>query len=251
MAEFTVSIANIPIRIKPLLPEIKSYFTEYLCEEEERFTVETTEDDLEYEREYSDRIYAEEDRQQWPPRYLETLALLRKIANQAVEYDTILFHGAVVAFEGKAYLFTAPSGTGKTTHIRLWLGTLPGAYILNGDKPFLQIGKDGSVLACGTPWRGKEHYGRNEILPLEGICLLERDTYNHIQTITPKESVNRLLRQTYIPPRSGAMIKTISILDQISKGVRLYRLGCNMEPEAAEVSIGAMVRGNSEGWGRE
>ena len=53
MAEFTVSIANIPIRIKPLLPEIKSYFTEYLCEEEERFTVETTEDDLEYEREYS------------------------------------------------------------------------------------------------------------------------------------------------------------------------------------------------------
>ena len=47
------------------------------------------------------------------------------------------------------------------------------------------------------------------------------------------------------------MIKTISILDQISKGVRLYRLGCNMEPEAAEVSIGAMVRGNSEGWGRE
>lgn len=246
MDEFTVSIARIPVRIKPLLPEIKSYFTDYLCSEREAFTVATKDCDLEFERDYSDRIYAEEEHHEWSPRYLETLAILRKIANRIPNYDTILFHGAVVAYAGKAYLFAAPSGTGKTTHIRLWLEALPDAYVLNGDKPFIRVEKDGSILACGTPWRGKEKYGRNEILPLEAICHLERDTVNHIASITAKEAGNGLLRQTYLPSESQAIVKTVTILDKVSKNVRLYRLLCNMDPEAAQISIRAMVKDASE-----
>lgn len=63
-------------------------------------------------------------------------------------------HGTVVDHNGQAYMFTAPSGTGKTTHAKLWLDNLPDAFIVNGDKPFIIAG-DEQPKACGTPWAGK------------------------------------------------------------------------------------------------
>lgn len=143
--------------------------------------------------------------------------------------------------DGKAYLFTAPSGTGKTTHTMLWLKQLPQAYVLNGDKPFLKVKPDGKILACGVPWRGKEKYGRNEILPLAAICILERSPDNHIQEITPEEASDTLIRQIHLPQGPLNRLKTIQMLDRISREVKLYKLGCNMEPEAAQVSIRAMI----------
>ncbi len=247
MAEFTVALAGIPIRIVCLFPETRAYFKDYLTDAEPSFSVEISAEAIEAERRYSDEKYAlEPGKKPWSKRYLESLALLRQIADRMPEYGVILFHGSVIAVDGKAYLFTAPSGTGKTTHTRLWTETLPRAYILNGDKPFLKAEPDGRILASGAPWRGKEQYGRNEILPLEAICLLERDETNHIQAVSPKEALSTLLRQAYVPAGADRMIPAIGVLDRICRGVRLYRLGCNMDPEAAQVSIRAMIRSDTE-----
>ena len=243
MGDFTISVAAIPVRIMPLHPDIRRYFSEYLCDEAPRFSVAVTEEDLETERVYAERTWSGEralDRP-WAKPTLEVASLLRKIAARMPEYDTILMHGSAVAAGGRAYLFTAPSGTGKTTHSRLWLEQIPGSYILNGDKPFLKVLPDGSVLACGVPWRGKERLGRSGMLPLEAICLLERAEVNRIVPLEPKEAMDGLLRQTNLPDEPAAVLKTLQLLDRISRGVRLFRLGCNMDPEAARVSSEAMI----------
>lgn len=243
MEGFTISLAETPIRIIPLCPEIRTFFTDYLCEDTPLFTVATTEQDLEKERVYADRTWKGKEAMvtPWPKRYLETIFLLRTISSRMPEYDTVLFHGSVIAADGRAYLFTAPSGTGKTTHTQLWLKQCPGAYVLNGDKPFLKVLPDGGVMAFGVPWKGKEKLGCNEKLPLEAICLLDRSPENHITAISPKEAIDGLVRQTNMPEDPVGKVKTLQVLDRISKGVRLFRLGCNMEPEAAQVSMKAMI----------
>ena len=243
MSDFTISLAGIPIGISPLTQKVRRYLSEYITSEPPLFTIVTTEEDIERERAYADKTHADEGivAGQWNRGYLEKLSLLRNIANKMVEYDVILFHGAAVAVNGKCYLFTAPSGTGKTTHSRLWLERLPQAYILNGDKPFLKVTEEGNVLVCGVPWRGKEGMGRNEILPLEAICVLERSPENWIEPAEPQDVISKLIRQIHVPDGLTASVKVMQLLDRICRKVRLYRLGCNMEPEAADVSIGAML----------
>lgn len=240
---FTVSLAGIPIHVTPLCPEIYNFFSGFISEEAPVFSIATTEKDLEKERIFADRTYkgTRTPGTPWPKRYLETIFLLRAIAAKIYAYDVLLFHGSAVAFEEKAYLFAAPSGTGKTTHMQLWLDQLPGAYVLNGDKPFLRLLPDGQVLACGGPWKGKEKLGGNIILPLEAVCLLERSEENWITPVLPQEAMDRMLRQTHLPEEPVAMIRTLQLLDRITGKVRLFRLGCNMEPEAAQTSIRAMI----------
>lgn len=240
MNEFVISLAGIPISIIPLCPTVPCFFSDYICNDPPLFCVATTEKEIEQER-LRDETGEEYILSPLTDRNLEILILLRKIAARLIVYDTIVFHGSVVALNGKAYLFTAPSGTGKTTHTRLWLEQLPEAYVLNGDKPFLKATTGEKVLACGGPWRGKEKYGCNETLPLEAICLLERSAENHIEAISPREAMNTLIRQSNIPEGPNAMIQALQIIDRISRNVRLYRLGCNMNPEAAQISIRAMI----------
>ena len=241
MDGFTISLAEIPIGIKPLGPDIQSYFSDYLCCETPRFTVSATEKDLEYEQAMQKLRNGED----FPPipqraRNIEASALLRLIAERIPEYGVILFHGSAVAVDGKAYLFAARSGVGKTTHTRLWLKLLPQAYVLNGDKPFLKLDGSGRVLVCGTPWRGKEKLGRNEILPLGAICLLERAKENRICSLTPAEANRELIHQVHFPEGAG-MVSAIQVLDRISSRTPLFRLGCNMDPQAAQISIHAMI----------
>ena len=111
---------------------------------------------------------------------METLAVYRKIADQMLSYDTLLFHGSVVAVDETGYLFTAKSGTGKSPHARLWREYLgERAVMVNDDKPLLQITKNG-VIAYGTPWDGKHHLSSNIAVPLKAICILTRASENHI-----------------------------------------------------------------------
>ena len=232
MTNFTVSLAGLNIEVRAIRPATKTFCREYLTEGEPAFSVVLEEADLDFERSVSEGS--------WAAAYLETLALLRKISDQLIRYDTILFHGSAIAAGGKAYIFTAPSGTGKTTHTRLWLDTVPGAHVLNGDKPFLRV-ENGQVLACGSPWRGKENLGNSEILPLEAICILERDKMNHIEPIKGEKALGTLIKQTYRPADPQLMLKALQLIGRAGQCVRLYHLGCNMAPEAAEVSSRTMI----------
>lgn len=243
MASFTISLAGIPIGVSPCHPTIVDSFKDYLGDETPLFSVSVSSSDIEYERLQSGKRCEEDGfpTYSFSERSMEALAVLRKIANRIIDYNILLFHSSVIAVDGKAYIFTAPSHTGKTTHTCLWLEQLPQAYVLNGDKPFLKIETDGRVLACGTPWQGKEHYGVNETLPLEAICLLERDETNHIERVSVKDALNSLILQTHLPYDPMVKVKALQLIGHVAQSVRLYRLGCNMDPEAARVSIDAML----------
>jgi hypothetical protein len=171
--------------------------------------------------------------------YLETLAVYRKIVERLLDYDVLLFHGSAVAVDGQAYLFAATSGTGKTTHTNLWTKNIPKAYVVNGDKPLLKINDDG-VTVYGTPWQGKENYGRNISVPLKAVCQLERSDTNHIEPITIKESLPMLFQQSYRPNDIDSMNKTIELINKLGMNTKLYRLGCNMQDEAAFVAYEGM-----------
>lgn len=204
----------------------------YLTDSSAQWTVQVSPQDIDLERSRADRPG-------YSDAYLETLAVYRKIAERMPAYDTFLFHGSAIAVDGAAYIFTAKSGTGKSTHTRLWREMLgERAVMVNDDKPLIRVHPDGAATVYGTPWDGKHHLSSNIAVPVRAICILERAQENRIREISKAEALPMLLQQTYRPADPAALAKTLTLIDRLN--VKLYRLGCNMEKEAAEVSYNAM-----------
>ena len=206
------------------------------------FAVETTRKDIEYERERSART---DELEGIPVRsfsdgYLEELAVYRKMAEILPDYDTLLMHGSAVAVDGAAYLFIAKSGTGKSTHTRLWRELLKEkAVMINDDKPLVRVTEGGAVI-YGTPWDGKHRLSTNTACPLAAVCILERAGDNHIRQIDRNEALPMLLQQTYRPKGIPALTRVLELTEKLAASVRLYRLGCNMDISAAKLSYEAM-----------
>jgi hypothetical protein len=240
MTEYTIELAGKRIRISGQYNYTKKFCEAYLCENTEPdFTVVVTQSDIEFERAKS----AAEDAlegipvRQFYDRYLETLAVYRKIAELLIEDNILLFHGSAIAVDGEAFLFTAKSGTGKSTHTRLWRETFGDrAVMVNDDKPLLLL-RDGKVWVCGTPWDGKHRLSTNTIVPLSGICILERGEKNAIAPVSAKDALPAIFEQSYRPANLGKLLEVVEILTQ---SVDFYRLQCNMDPEAAQVAYNGM-----------
>lgn len=244
----TIRLADKNIRIRTVYEETASFCRNYAIPdaEEPDFEVCTQLEDIEQERLYSRRTDELEGRAPRPfsDAYLETLALYRKIAEKMPEYGTFLFHGSCVAVDGMGYLFTAKSGTGKSTHSRLWRELLGDkAVMVNDDKPLIHIAEDGVAFACGTPWDGKHRLSTNMSVPLKAICILERSAENRIRKITKTEAMPMLIQQSYRPADPAALACTLKLLDRMN--VQFYRLGCNMDISAAELSYHTMKEEHS------
>jgi len=172
--------------------------------------------------------------------FLERTAIQRKLAEFLFDRDILMTHGSTVAVDGKAYLFTAGCGTGKSTHTRLWRQVFgQRAEMVNDDKPFLKITAEG-VLACGSPWSGKHGLDTNITVPLQGICILERDRENRMERISPEEALPMLLHQSYRPLDPEKEPRFETLVKQLAEKTPLWHMYCNMDPSAAEVSHNAM-----------
>lgn len=166
--------------------------------------------------------------------YLESLAIYRKIAEKMAVYNGFLAHGAVIAQQGCAYMFCAPSGTGKTTHIRLWQSLYPDTLVINGDKPLIRE-ICGKFYAFGTPWAGKEGLQTNVGMPLCGMCILKRGEQNIIKPISADKVMAAVAPHVYFPTDASAA-HTLSLLAQLTKQIPVYTLSCNVSAEAAQLS---------------
>ena len=231
------------IGIESLSERVHTRCAAYRTEGEPDFVVRTTAADIDYERAQSAREDQLEGRQPrpWSDEYLEELAVYRKIAERMPAYDTFLIHGSAVAVDGRGYLFTAKSGTGKSTHARLWQELLGDRLIyVNDDKPLIRITRQGA-LVCGTPYDGKHRRSTNTAVPLETVCLLRRGEQNAIRPIDAGEAFPRLLQQAYSPQDRAALQRTVALLRGLTERVRLYELSCNMDIEAAQVAFEAMA----------
>lgn len=242
MTSYKVKIANRVAEICAMFETTQRYCEKYLCDEEPDFLVSITPENIAFERKKS----AREDMLEGNPvrdysdQYLETIAVQRKITENLFDYDTLLFHGSVVAVDGMGYLFTAKSGTGKSTHTRLWREVFGNrAVMVNDDKPFLRLTDEG-VLVYGSPWNGKHGLGTNTCVPLKAICILERGERNQIAQISAKDALLMLLQQSNRPMRPQMMPKYMELIDRLAENTAFYRLACNMTPEAAITAYEAM-----------
>lgn len=235
-------IAESTICIQSIYTSVHLLCQDYQIDASPDLTVSISPSDIAFERGKSIRTAEAEGLpvRQFSDAYLETLAVYRKIAEKMPEYDTVLFHGSCVAVNGVGYLFTAKSGTGKSTHTRLWRELLGArAVMVNDDKPLIRMTDNGAVI-YGTPWDGKHRLSANIAVPLKALCILTRAEENTIRPVTVSEAYPMLLQQVYRPMDPAAMKKTLTLVDRLAVNVSLWKLGCNMEIEAAQIAYDAM-----------
>ena len=236
--DFKMQIAGFVAQVHSIFESTPAFFSRYLTQAPADFEFTVTREDVDFEGQMHLQEALEEGFRirNFPDTFLERASIQRKFADRLFEKDILLLHGSTVAAEGKAYLFTAKSGTGKSTHTRLWRQLLgEKAVMVNDDKPFLKITSEG-VLACGSPWSGKHGLDTNICVPLGGICILERGVENRIRPMSAQEAMPMLLHQSHCP--EGQSLGRL--LDMLTEQVPLWHMECNKDISAAETAFNAM-----------
>lgn len=222
---FQILAAGRRIEIIPRYPQIRRLCEKYICKNgPAEYSICVTEEEIRREQPEDGPVFS--------PGYLETLAVYRRLAVWIMEKDTVLLHGSAVSVKERAYLFTAPSGTGKSTHTGLWREYFgPEAVMINDDKPLLGIEEEG-VTVFGTPWNGKHGIGNNISAPLQGICVLRQGSENRIRRMEKTEAFQILLNQVYRPSENrGKMKHLMSLLDRLLE-IPVWEMTCTISEEA-------------------
>ncbi len=158
-------------------------------------------------------------------------------------HEGMMLHASAVAYGGRAYLFSGPSGIGKSTHTKLWKQILGDeAVIFNDDKPALRF-LDGRWYAYGTPWCGKDGINSNLKMPLAGICFLEQGEENEMSLLTAKEAIPLIIPQTmYRFKRTEKVLLMLKNMENLIRHVPMYRLINRADLESAQLSYTYMQR---------
>ena len=161
-----------------------------------------------------------------------------------IKFGGFMLHSSAVALNGKAYLFSAPSGTGKSTHTSRWVSYFgkERAVIINDDKPAIRE-INGEFKVMGTPWSGKTDQNENIAVPIAGIAFLKRGESNSIRRMSVNEAIKNIMWQTVRPSRPDNMEALLTTLDKFISAVPVYELTCNISDEAVETSYQAMKDG--------
>ena len=230
--EFTAKIADLTVGISCKHSLIESMCREYLTEEAPMFSIEASKEHAEKLRNYflgSSQIFSDA--------YIESYTLFDAFCTRVIDFDAAVFHAAMISFDGQGVAFAALSGTGKTTHIRLWKKLFSDRVeIINGDKPLFTL-RDGKFFASGMPWCGKENWGCNKTVPLKAVCFIERAEQNSISLLTEnREIMSRLFLQLVMPEEQHLMVKYLEFANKLIKTVPFFLLRCNMDINAAYIA---------------
>jgi hypothetical protein len=231
--QFRINIADLTVNMKTRYEDNRLFCKDFLSDSEKiDIYASVSEEEIDREVEEYDVNLSR--------RYCECVCLYRAIAERLPDFDRFVFHGASVRVGDKGYIFTAPSGTGKSTHVGLLMKYFGDEItVINGDKPILGVLQD-CVTVYSCPWAGKENWKNNISAPLAGIILLRRGKTNRITEISPAEYFDELMKQVYLPKNGEMMLKTLDLLDALAEMVPFYLLECDMSKEAAETSYGIM-----------
>ena len=233
MREATYSFAGLTVHVSHQYEYLTEMCQDYACSDEPLASFVITDEDVAREQARS------EDGCTNAP-YLESLAFYRKLCEWAVTRRVLLFHCSAVAVDGVAYLFAAPSGTGKSTHTALWRRVFGDrALMINDDKPLLLLDESG-VRVFGTPWDGKHRLSTNTSAPIGGICFLERGEQNKIERVSPNEALPRLLGQTFRPEGAEGTAQMLQLIIELTARVPMWSLQCNISEQAVHTAYTAM-----------
>ena len=247
MYECRIEIADVPVLIRCRFQENVDFFQKYWTEKPERCIIEPTEADLMWMQTDFDRMDEAEGipKHRRTDRFLENNAIHSLLGEKLILENVLLMHGSALCMDGNAYIFTARSGTGKSTHARLWREAFRDrVWMINDDKPMLKISESG-IRVYGTPWDGKHHLSHNASAPLKAIVKLERDTFNHIKPMQKADAFPMLMAQTFNIRNPATMTQILELDKRLLNAVDFYTLGCNMEKDAAIVAWEGMHAGHS------
>ena len=235
MITFKIKIADIVLEINAFNETTKRYCKDFLCDEESDYVITMTEEDLKNEASNSNdgHVYVNE----------EISALYRKIADLLIERNIVVFHSSAIKVNGYAYLITARSGVGKSTHTNLLKEYLKEeCEYINDDKPLVAI-KENEITVYSTPWNGKERRGNNISAPLRSVIFLNRGINNTYQKVINKQEIYiNLLSQIYLPKEKDKREKALKVVDTILKRTNFYIINVNKDLDAAIMTYERIIK---------
>jgi len=181
------------------------------------------------------------------PENVEFYAISVALGELMPAHGRLQTHGVAIEYNGKAYIFSAPSGTGKSTRAFLWQKYIgeDRVTIINGDKPVLWF-KGEEILACGSPWAGKEGLHRNVCVPLGGICILRRSRENAIRRAGPQEFFNAYSEQVQMPRNPQATMAALSLMEELYTKVPIFILENDRSEQGVKIAFEALTGENFE-----
>ena len=242
MCHFNINIANTVIEIETVHVLPYALSRKFLTNDECDFKVKSTQKDID---EAAAKFYDDNGfRLLWDGN-IETMVVLRKVAEGLIDHDTFAMHGAAIAVNNNGFLFTADSGVGKTTHILKWLNKITESFVVNGDKPFIHVGD--MPLVCGSPWAGKENLYTNTTVPLKAIIIMERNANNIIRKISFAEAFPYLYKQSHRPKDTEKLKRTINLIKSLDNKVSFYHfLFNNYKEDCLDVAYRALTLNDYE-----
>jgi len=160
--------------------------------------------------------------------------------NRLIFQQGIVIHASAIEWQGKAIVFTAPAGTGKTTQSNLWKEYM-NAVVLNGDRPALRM-VDNEFFAYGTPWSGSSREYINKRAPVAALVLLEQAPENTITKLSPTEALMRIMPRFFLPYNDQAMMElAVGTIEKTLRHVPVYLLKCRPDRGAVDALYDALA----------
>ena len=231
-------IADIFVEMTPCHNRLKKYAEKYLYTGNETpenvMKVEISEDILKMKNEEHSYLSAEE---------CEYIFFGACFAARLLKYNGFVLHSSAIAYEGNAYLFSADSGTGKSTHTGFWQDVFgkENVIFINDDKPAIRE-INGVFYASGTPFSGKSDLSNNIVVPLKAVCFIHRAEQNEMKRLNPSDAMELLFGQILRPRQSQSITLLFEILDSFFTKVPVYSLGVTYSPDSAKFAYEALNR---------
>lgn len=227
-------IAGLNVGYEPQYDLLRARSEKYITDESADFNIGYTDNLMESQLDLYNREVSEAE--------IEYLWMGTAFNVKLLEYNGMFLHSSTVVVDGKAYSFSAPCGTGKSTHTSLWLKLLGDrAFILNDDKAAYRM-IDGRYYAFGTPFSGKHDINVNTSAELSGICFIEQAENNSIERMDIDSAVPLIFSQTLRPSNVRRTMMLCDFIDELIRKIPVYKLRCNMDVEAAQIAFETMKR---------
>ena len=230
-------IADMNIAVEARYDYTTEYLSGYLTDSTDyELYIAVTEDMIAHERSLNVQIHGDP----FTDEICEVVAILRVICDHIIRRGGFFLHCSCLSCDGDGIIFTAPSGTGKSTHAALWRRVYGDrVQMINDDKPLVRL-KDGEFIIYGTPWNGKHNIGNNISAPIKAVFFLEQAPENSAERVDAFTALSLLLQQTVLPPKREDMSALMDMLGKLVENTPMFRLKCSISDEAAMTAYEAV-----------
>ena len=230
-------IAGMNIAVQTRYEYTKKYLSDYAVDDTDyELYIEPDDEMLAHEEALNAKIHGVRS----TPALCESIAILRAICDHIIHRGGFFLHCSCLKYKGKAIVFTAPSGTGKSTHAALWAAHFGGdVEMINDDKPLVRE-ENGGFVIYGTPWRGKHSRGANISAPIGAVFFLSQAPENAAYPIDSFSALSQLMQQTVIPRGKDDTSALLDMLGRLIEQTPMFRLECNISDEAVMTALNAL-----------